>query len=103
MKKEIELKWLINLLSSPYKKRLLGKTRSACKSELEGCAKAPLNSKEFHIFLNKLISSGAVEFYSQERKIDTFVINEKLIKKELCKNELYISLMNALTFPDDFM
>lgn len=83
MKEEKEVYWLIKILKTEFKKKVLGKSKGGCKSEFARAVGVSRMDKDFRKFLNELINSGCLEYF-QEAKMNggfivTYVINEKKI------------------------
>lgn len=92
MKSEIEFKWLVNLLTSPYVKKII-KCQGGCKKDFERVSGSSENNKEFHKWFEYLISIGAIEFYqdikTRSKTVPTYVVNYKKLSKILFMNKMY--------------
>lgn len=106
MKKEVEFKWIVNLLNSPFAKSgILKKREGGCKIEFERYAQAPSHNKDFRKFFDLLLNDGCIEFF--ERKItrggsaDTFIIHKKKLKSKLREYALWKDTIKIVDIMED--
>ena len=99
MKPETELKWIVNLLNSPYVKGLF-KSKGGCKKEIERVCGSSENNREFYKWFNYLLENGAIEEFgktdSHSKPVTAYVIIYKKMDKILIKNPLYDKITNVM-------
>jgi len=101
VKEEIEFKWIVSLMNSPYLKGgILRKQIGGCKKDFERIACVAENHKIFRQWLDGLIKEGILEFFEYKdektRPVKTYVINGGLLEKKLSKNKLYEPVMKYM-------
>lgn len=95
MKKEVELKWIINILNSLYLKGGLFKKKiGGCKKDFEKCAGASESDKAFRIWLDSLIEEGYFEEFEERiigrgSPVKTYLVIPERFEELLRDNELY--------------
>jgi len=89
MKKEVEWKWIVNLLSSDYVKSSFGNNKSGCKRDFEKIAGASENNKEFHFWLEFLIENGYLQEAGMINTHKTYVIIKKRLIELARNHDLY--------------
>lgn len=75
---------MIKLATCNYKKKKLGKSLSATKSDFEEFIGVCPRNNDLRSFLQELIEEGILQFFDlSDKKAKKFVINEKKIMKKI--------------------
>ena len=100
MKEEVEFKWIVNLLNSPFVKGVFN-NNGGCKKDFERYAGASENNSKFSTWFNQMNDCNAIQYSgfkksSHGRNIESYVIIFKELNEILIGNSLYRPLMKIM-------
>lgn len=79
----------MNILTSNFKKKMIGSTIPGCKTDFERVACASESNREFRKFFDELVNDGCLVFFEKKdvgsfgHPVDTYIINVSNIMKRI--------------------